>query len=328
MLLFFYIKMKFRKVIVTGGCGFIGSHLVDKLIENSEKVIVIDNLSYSTTRYIEKHVENGVVDFVKADVRNLNLMKKITREVDAVFHMAAQPDVRLSVKFPLKDFSCNTIGTLTMLEACRINDVEKFIFASSGGTIYGLSSKPAGEDHPLDPISIYGASKASCEMYLRAYSYLYGIKAVSLRYGNIYGPRSTRGVIYDFFMKLRSNPKKLTVLGDGMQCKSYLYISDCVEATLLVAKAETGRFDAFNVSSPEVITVRKIAKIVIETLGLKDVAIEYTGGKAGWPGDVYMIRVDCSKLFSLGWKIKVPFKKGVEMYIKWLINEYGFPKTK
>ncbi len=320
--------MEFGKVVVTGGCGFIGSHLVDKLVEVSEKVVVVDNLSYSTTRYIEKYIEDGKVDFVKADVRNLSLMKKVVAEADAIFHMAAQPDVRLSVKHPLKDFSCNTLGTLTMLEACRLNDIEKFVFASSGGTIYGLSSKPASEDRPLNPISIYGASKASCEMYLRAYSYLYGIKAVSLRYGNIYGPRSTRGVIYDFFMKLRKNPRKLTVLGDGMQRKSYLYISDCISATLLVSKTETGRFDAFNVSSPEVITVREIAKIVIETLGLKEVSVEYTGGKAGWLGDVYMISVDCSKLFNLGWKIKVPFKKGVEMYIKWLINEYGFPKTR
>ncbi len=320
--------MEFGKIVVTGGCGFIGSHLVDKLVEVSENVVVVDNLSYSTTRYIEKYIENGKVDFVKADVRNLNLMKKVVAEADAIFHMAAQPDVRLSVKHPLRDFSCNTLGTLTMLEACRLNDIEKFVFASSGGTIYGLSSEPANENHPLNPISIYGASKASCEMYLRAYSHLYGIKVVSLRYGNIYGPRSTRGVIYDFFMKLRKNPKKLTVLGDGMQCKSYLYISDCIDATMLVAKARTGKFDAFNVSSPEVITVREIAKIVIETLGLKNVTIKYTGGKAGWLGDVYMIRVDCSKLFSLGWKIKVPFKKGVEVYIKWLINEYGFPKTK
>ncbi|MBS7287518.1 MAG: SDR family NAD(P)-dependent oxidoreductase [Candidatus Freyarchaeota archaeon] len=317
------LKIEQLKVLVTGGCGFIGSHLVDRLIEKKCEVVVLDNLSGSTVENIEDHIKSGRVKLVVGDVRDYGKVKECVKYVDIVFHFAAQADVRKSVADPRFDYEVNVQGTINILEAMRNSDVKEMVFASSGGTLYGEAKQvPTPETLPPCPISPYGAAKAACEMYLSAYHACYGISSLSLRYANIIGPRSTHGVIYDFYWKLRRNPKMLEILGDGNQSKSYMYVSDCVDASLYLAEKVAG-FDVFNVSSEESLTVRNIAEIVVKELGLDGVEFRYIGGRGGWVGDVPLVLLDISKLKKTGWKPKVTIREGIRRYVRWLVEKYG-----
>lgn len=313
--------------MVTGGCGFIGSHLVDRLVELKNEVTVVDNLSASTMEYIEGHMNNDDFEFVEGDIRDKKVLHEICANKDAVFHFAANPDVKLSVNEPYMDFSINVNGTMNLLEAMRLNDVGLVVFASSGGTIYGdVEVYPTPESCIMKPISIYGASKAACEMYISAYSECYNMKGVALRYANIYGPRSIHGVMHDFFWKLKKNPSELEILGDGKQNKSYMYISDCIAATMEITEYIINselNYDAFNVGVSDQIEVRKIAEIIADELKLDDVQFSYTGGKKGWKGDVHKMLLDITKLESLGWKSKVKLEDGIRMYIRWLQETFG-----
>jgi len=314
-----------QRILVTGGAGFIGSHIVDELIKRGNELIVLDNLSSSTIKNIEKHLSKSSFRFVKGDIRDFNLLISLLKDVDVVFHYAANPDVRLSVERPEIDFEINVKGTFNVLEAMRLNDVKNMVFASSGGTLYGEADViPTPENYPPRPISVYGASKAACEAYISAYCGFYGLNAVSLRYANIIGPRSSHGVIYDFFMKLKRNPHELEILGNGKQKKSYLYISDCIKASILIVERHQRGFDVFNIGSDDWITVNEIAKIVIENMGLKNVQIKYTGGDRGWPGDVPLMLLDISKIKALGWKPEVPIRKGIALYVNWLKKGYRY----
>ncbi len=317
------LDIKGKSVLVTGGCGFIGSHLVDRLVEKECNVTVLDDLSSSTTEYLEPHRREGKVNVVVGDVCDYNMVKKCVEDVDVVFHFAAQADVRRSVLDPRTDFNVNVHGTVNVLEAMRNSGAEKIIFASSGGTLYGVAKRmPTPEDTPPAPISPYGASKASSEMYLSAYHACYGISAISLRYANIIGPRSTHGVIYDFYWKLKRNPKRLLILGDGSQRKSYMYISDCIDATLHIAE-KVDCFEVFNVGSEEWLSVKELAELTVKELNLKNVEFHYTGGKQGWSGDVPLVLLDVSKLKKIGWTPKVTIEEGVKRYVRWLVERFG-----
>lgn len=321
------MALKNKSVLVTGGCGFIGSHLVDRLIELENEVTVVDNLSASTMEYIERHMNNKDFKFVRRDIREKMVLQENCAGKDAIFHFAANPDVKLSVNEPHMDFSINVIGTMNLLEAMRLNDIGLLVFASSGGTIYGdVEVYPTPESYILKPISVYGASKAACEMYISAYSECYNMKGVSLRYANIYGPRSIHGVMHDFFWKLKKNPSELEILGDGKQNKSYMYISDCITATMMVAEYIINsemNYDAFNVGVSDQIEVKKIAEIIANELKLDDVQFSYTGGKKGWKGDVHRMLLDITELEKLGWKSKVKLEDGIRMYIRWLQEMFG-----
>lgn len=317
------MKIEGIRALVTGGCGFIGSHLVDALVSRECEVVVLDNLSGSSVENIEGHIKSGRVELVVGDLRDYEKVKNCVEGVDVVFHFAAQADVRKSVSDPRLDYEVNVHGTINVLEAMRNSDVRKIVFASSGGTLYGDAKQvPTPESLAPRPISPYGAAKAACEMYLSAYYACYGISSLSLRYANIIGPRSTHGVIYDFYWKLKRNPRKLEILGDGSQTKSYLYVSDCIDATLHLAERFTG-FDVYNVGSEESITVRKIAEIVVSELGLTGVEFFYTGGGRGWVGDVSLVILDISKLKKTGWRPKVSTEEGIRRCVRWLVEKYG-----
>ncbi|MFX1521325.1 MAG: GDP-mannose 4,6-dehydratase [Promethearchaeota archaeon] len=323
------MPLKNKRVLVTGGAGFIGCHLVDCLMELGNEITVVDDLSASTTEYIENYMNNTGFEFIKGDIRDKTIMQETCREKDIVFHFAANPDVRLSVNEPYFDFESNVLGTFNLLEAMRKNDVKTLIFASSGGTIYGDAEVyPTPESHILMPISTYGASKASCEMFISAYSACYGISSVSLRYANIYGPRSLHGVMHDFFWKLRETPEELVILGDGKQNKSYMYISDCITATMKITEYITSsekNYDTFNVGVSDQIEVRKIAEIITNELKLDDVQFSYTGGEKGWVGDVHRMLLDTTKLEKLGFRPEVNLEEGIRMYIRWLKERFGWP---
>jgi UDP-glucose 4-epimerase len=320
--------MEAKSVLVTGGCGFIGSHLVDALIARGNDVTVLDNLSSSTLEYVRPHMETEKLRFVKGDVRDFNVVSRLCSSKDAVFHFAAQPDVRLSLNQPLIDFDINVRGTLNVLEGMRRNEVPLMVFASTS-TVYGQASIiPTPENYPIDPISNYGASKSACEVYMMSFSSCYNMSCVSLRYANIFGFRSTHGVVHDFFQKLRKDPERLEILGDGKQVKSYLYVTDCIEASLLAAeKDEQEGFGAFNIGTSEQLQVNEIAKIVTNELGISDIDFAYTGGKGGWMGDVTDMLLDTKKIRNLGWQPKVEVKEGIRRYVAWLKERYDKKKS-
>ena len=310
------------QVIVTGGCGFIGSHLVDELVKRGFFVTVIDDLSAGTdTRFLQQHIDAGDAEFIKYDIRNFNNLMELDNNYEAIFHLAAQPDVKVSVNNPRIDFEVNVHGTFNILELMRIKDIKKLIFAGSGGTVYGEAEiHPTPETYALSPISNYGAAKAASEMYCSSYSSLYGLQITTLRLGNIFGPRSNHGVMFDFFKKLKSNPKKLQILGDGSQTKTYLYIEDTIRAIMLLYEKLSPKYEAYNVSSAETISVNEIAKTIVEAMELQDVRFEYTGGKRGWKGDVPFTSMDISKIQKLGWKPLISIRDGIKRYVQWLQN--------
>lgn len=303
------MSIKNLRIMIIGGAGFIGSHLVDSFKKEND-VLVYDNFSDAVIK--ERQSE---VTYFEEDVLDLSTLIEKTRDINLIFHYAAAPSVKESSEKPLHSFEQNVRGTLNVLESMRKNDIPLLVFASTS-TVYGEAEIPTPESAPLKPISNYGASKAACEMYVRSYSSLYGIQAIVLRYANIFGPRSSRGVMYDFFYKLKQDPKKLEILGDGEQKKSYLYIDDCIDATLTSLKTEK-RFDVFNIGSDEQVTVNWIAKVISNELGL-DPEFKYTGGKRGWKGDVPVMLLDVSKIKSLGWEPKVSTMEGIRRYVRWL----------
>lgn len=309
------MQLKNEKILVTGGCGFIGSHLVDSLILKQNEITVVDNLSAGKL----ENINEEKVNFVKGDICDINLMKKLSKGKDVVFHYAAQPDVKKSFTQVYEDLEVNLKGTINVLESMRENALKFIVFASSAGTIYGEAKiSPAPEEYSLQPISHYGASKSACEQYLSSYSALFEMTCISLRYGNIFGPCSTHGVIYDFFHKLKKNPKELEILGDGKQEKSYLYIDDCIRASIIATEKTKKGFVPYNISSNKTIKVIDIAKIVIDELGLKNVRMKFTGGKRGWPGDVIKAFPDTRKIETLGFQIKIPVEEGIRRYIRYL----------
>ncbi len=313
------------KALVTGGAGFIGSHLVDYLIARGDEVIVVDSLIEGHIQNIKPQMDAGLCEFIKGDIRNKELMLEKLPVVDIVFHLAADPDVRSSVPNPIGSFDHNMNGTMNVLEYIRKNGIKKMIFTSSGGTVYGEVDKfPVTEDFILMPISPYGASKAAAEMYLSAYANAYEIKIASVRYANIFGDRSLHGVGCDFFKKLSQNPEELEILGDGTQQKSYLYVSDAVEATVMVADQldqQIKWYDAFNVGSDDWFDVKTMAGFYEAAMGLENVNHIFTGGERGWVGDVAKMLLSLDKIKLLGYSPKVSCEDGIRCYVAWL-QEY------
>jgi len=290
--------MSVKFALVTGGAGFIGSHLVDRLVSDGWKVRILDNFGSGRMENIEHHKGNRKVEIVRGDLKNPEIAEKAVRDVDVVFHYAANPEVRVSTTNPEIHFNENVVATFNLLEAMRKNDVEELVFASSSSVYGEPESIPVSEEAPIKPVSVYGASKAACENLIHAYTNLYGLKAVVLRYANVVGPRLRHGVIYDFIVKLGKNSKQLEILGDGSQKRSYIYIDDAVEATLIAYNMTTGkRFEAYNVGSGDYITVKEVADIVVGTLGLKDVKYVYKPVEhgVGWRGDVKNIALSIDR---------------------------------
>jgi UDP-glucose 4-epimerase len=289
-------------ILVTGGAGFIGSHLVDRLVEKN-RIIVLDNLSSGKIEFINHQLNNPNFEFHKLDLLTDDISKYF-KNVDEVWHLAANSDVRTALKNPRFDIDQNILVTCNVLEAARINNIKKFIFTSSS-TVYGEAKViPTPEDYsPLTPISLYGASKLACEALISAYCHTFDIRATIFRLANIIGPRLTHGVIFDFMNKLKQSKSKLEILGDGNQTKSYLYISDCIEAMLLVEEKLQKQIEIYNIGSKDWTSVKRIAEIVTEEMNLTPKFV-FTGEERGWKGDVPKMLLDVSKIEKIGFKIK------------------------
>jgi UDP-glucose 4-epimerase len=299
----------FRSAMVVGGAGFIGSHLVNRLLERPglERVVVYDNLSSGTRGHLADCVGDKRLGIVEADVKHLGLLTAAMRDVDVVFHLAANPDIAKAARYPDIDFWEGTYLTQNVVEAMRINGVRR-IFYTSGSGVYGERPDRAfAEDYgPCLPISTYGASKLACEALICSYCHMFGLIGRAFRFANVVGPRQTHGVGYDFVRRLRSDPSRLRILGDGSQCKSYVHVDDILAAMFLVGGgiADQVPFDVFNVATDDYITVNEIADIVVRESGLRKQEVGYihTGGDRGWKGDVPKVMFDVQKIKGLGWR--------------------------
>lgn len=306
--------------LVTGGAGFIGSHLVDKLMTKGEKVRVIDNLASGSMMNLETWMSNPRFEFIEGDLMDPEKLSQALHGAETVFHLAANPEVRSSKASPLDHFEQNIKATFQLLEESRkIGDLKTLCFASTS-TVYGEAEQiPTPEDYgPMKPISLYGASKLACESMISAYAYMYGFTAVMYRLANIVGPRSNHGVIWDFVGKLRADSKMLEVLGDGSQSKSYLYVSDCVEG-MLTGLNSNEKVSVFNLGSRDRCTVLEIAEEVKKAAGAPQAEIKLTGGVEGgrgWKGDVKLMQLDMTKLAETGWLPRFSSIEAVRMTAK------------
>lgn len=310
-----------KNVLITGGAGFIGSHLVDRLIKNN-KVIVLDNLVSGKEEFIQEHANNPNFEFHKVDLLNDNI-DNYFKNIDEVWHLAANPDIRAALKDTRIDVEQNILVTYKVLEAMRKNNVNNIFFTSTS-TIYGEAKQmPTPENYsPLVPISLYGSTKLACESLISSYCHTFGIRAIIFRFANIIGERSTHGIIYDFINKLKNNPNELEILGDGTQCKSYLLINDCIDAMFFAKEKIKERFEVFNIGSEDKINVKRIAEIVCEEMGLKNVKFNFISGAdgRGWKGDVKMMQLSIEKIKSLGWKPKFNSEEAVRECTKTLLR--------
>lgn len=315
-----------RKTLITGGAGFIGSHLVDALLNREVNVHVIDNLSAGSRENIGRWLNNPKLTFIHGDLLNTADIEKALNRCEIVHHLAANPEVRLGSAKPEIHYRQNIKATYNLLEAIRKNGKIKFLTFTSSSTVYGETTRmPTPEDYaPLEPISIYGASKLSCEALITAYANTYGFKTIIFRLANIIGPRSQHGVIYDFIQKLRKNPRELEILGDGTQTKSYLHVEDCINAFFTTIERTKSQVETFNVGSEDQTNVKTIAKTVTEQMKLKNVKFKLTGGVdggRGWKGDVKTMLLDVKKLKTLGWKPKFNSGEAVKLSTMALLSE-------
>lgn len=293
------------KALVTGGAGFIGSHLVDYLIKQGKEVRVLDNLVSGDMKNLEQWAENPLFEMFEVDLLDRDAIDEAVKGCDEIYHLAANPEVNAKNATPEESYRQNIEATYNLLEAMRASGEQNFIAFTSSSTVYGEAERiPTRENYgPLVPISMYGATKLACEAMLTAYASNYGFRAVIYRLANVVGPRSNHGVTFDFVHKLLKNPCELEVLGDGSQSKSYLYVDDCV--TGIMKGIERGnQVDIYNIGTNSMTNVLEIAETVKQAMGLDDAEIKLTGGVdggRGWKGDVKIMQLDLSELISTGW---------------------------
>ncbi|MGH2459001.1 MAG: NAD-dependent epimerase/dehydratase family protein [Chloroflexota bacterium] len=314
------------RAFVTGGAGFIGSHVVNRLLAEGYQVTVYDNLSRGSLKGIEPALETGDCRFVKGDLLDPTGLIAAMREHQVVWHLAANTDIRAGTRAVDLDLVHCVVGTCQVLEAMRQNGIRDLLFASSG-VVYGDVAAAAMPETagPLLPVSLYAAGKLGGEAFVSAYCHLFGLRAWIFRFANVIGRGTDHGVVYDFIQKLRQNPSELEVLGDGNQVKPYLLVDECVDGMLYAFRripltAERPS-DVFNLGTDTVTRVRDIARIAIEEMGLDGARIRFTGGRRGWPGDAPVLRMDVEKLRRLGWTASHSSDEAVRIAARQLIAE-------
>ncbi len=305
--------MKGKRILVTGGAGFVGSHLAERLIGSNE-VTVIDNFSSGQASWVPNDAT-----VVRGDLRDRTVVSDLlSSEFDVVFHLAASKAV--DADRPRKQFESNTKITYNVLEAIQEHDIEELVYTSSS-TVYGEAPRPTPEDYaPLEPISVYGSSKLADESLCSAHAHSHNLTVYSFRFANIVGPRLRGAVIPDFIEKLDSNPDRLEILGNGRQEKSYMHITDCIDAMLTVIQHADRPVNTYNLGTRTTTSVNRIADIVSDELGY-DPEYEYTGGERGWTGDVPKMRLSIEKLSALGWEPNFESDKAVRKATQELIQE-------
>ena len=295
-----------RRYFLVGGAGFIGSHFADRLLGDSSvtAVTLYDNFSSGREWHYSHHLEDPRLKVVRGDVKDQDALTRAMRGHDTVIHLASNPDIARAATEPDIDFREGTYLTNNVVEAMRLTGTTKILYASGSGIYGDLGEVEIAEDHgPLTPVSTYGASKLAGEALISSYCHMFEFTARVFRFGNVVGPRQTHGVGFDFLRQLLKDPRRLRILGDGSQSKSYIHVRDVIGAVLLAAERSTGSFAAYNVATGDYITVSEIAVLAAECAGLnpREVQLEYTGGNRGWKGDVPIVRLNTDRIRQLGW---------------------------
>lgn len=294
-----------RRFFVVGGAGFIGSHFADALLDQPvNAVTVYDNFSSGRHWHLEHHVGDSRFRVVEGDVKDGERLRDSMDGHDVVIHLASNPDIARAATEPDIDFHEGTYLTHQVVEAMRVTSAKRVLYASGSGVYGDLGEREAHEDHgPLVPVSTYGASKLAGEALISSYCFMFGLVARAFRFGNVVGPRQTHGVGFDFVRRLLADPTRLRILGDGSQSKSYIHVHDVVSAVLTAHALDDASFRTYNVATGDYITVKEIADLAVECVGLSrdDVSYEYSGGDRGWKGDVPIVRLNTDRIRALGW---------------------------
>jgi UDP-glucose 4-epimerase len=310
-------------IVVTGGAGFIGSNLIDRLMRAGHTVTALDDLSGGRFDFLEHHRASARFKFIKLDLRDTD---KLTRALhpgtDLIFHLAANADIARGVEEPTLDFQHSIVATFSLLQAMRHHGIRQLVYTSGSGVYGDQGSKYSSESFgPLEPVSMYGACKLGAEGLISAFAHLFEMQAWIVRPANIIGPRATHGVVFDFVRRLRNDPKRLRILGNGKQSKTYLFVDDVIDAILLIQKKAKERVNFFNLSANSFITVNQIADEVVKLMNLKKVKFERTGGKIGWKGDVPVVRLHNTRLRKLGWRAKYNSRQAVRATVQALLSD-------
>jgi UDP-glucose 4-epimerase len=311
------------RAFVTGGAGFIGSTLADRLLAAGQEVVIYDNFSTGRDAFVAEALRRDGCTLVRGDTLDLPGLTKAMSGCEVVYHLAANADVRFGTEHPRKDLEQNTIATFNVLEAMRANGVKRIAFASTG-SVYGEAVVFPTPENAAFPVqtSLYGASKLAGEGLIAAYCEGFGLQGYLFRFVSILGERYTHGHVYDFYRSLRSDPTRLRVLGDGRQRKSYLYVQDCIDAILLAMERARDKVNVFNLGTDEYCEVNHSIGWITGHLGLRP-ALEYSGGERGWIGDNPFIFLDCGRIRGLGWKPKLSIKEGIIRSLDYLIANPG-----
>jgi len=318
------MELSKKRLLVTGGGGFVGSHLVDELLSKNNEVVVADNFSEGQRDWVDDRAT--VVETDLTDSKAVHSV--VDSEFDAVFHLASHSDP--NDDDPRRQFRTNTTMTHELLHAAHKSGIKRFAYTSSS-TVYGEAPRPTPEDYaPLEPISVYGASKLADEGLLSTYAHSHGFTVWNFRFANVVGPRLRGAVIPDFIEKLREDPETLTILGDGRQEKSYLHVDDCIEAMCYAIKnynqshsSGSNKMHTYNLGTTTTTSVNRIAEIVSDVLNVAPEFV-YTGGDRGWVGDVPRMRLSVEKLAEIGWKPQLESETAVRKATEELINEVDY----
>jgi UDP-glucose 4-epimerase len=292
------------RVFVAGGAGFIGSHMVGTLMATTNTAItVFDNFTSGQEWHLAPYLENERLTIVRGDLKDLDAVKSAMDGTDRVYHYASNPDIAKAMTQPDVDFWEGTYLTQNLLEAMRVTGTREIVYASGSGVYGDVGDLTVTEDHaPMLPISPYGASKLACEAMIHAYTHMFDMKARVFRFANVVGGRQTHGVAYDFIRRLRQNPRELSILGDGTQSKSYIHVDDVIRAKQFFTVRDKGPYTHYHLATGDYLTVREIADLVTEEMGLKNVKYVFSGGDRGWKGDVPIVRFNLTKVHKAGWK--------------------------
>jgi UDP-glucose 4-epimerase len=322
--------LKHRKFFIVGGAGFIGSHFTDRLLsqEGIEAVTLYDNFSSGREWHFEQHKEDSRLKVVRGEVGDLPALTAAIAGHDVVIHLASNPDIARAATEPEIDFYQGTLLTNNVVEAMRRSGVPRLLYASGSGVYGDLGAVEAQEDHgPLIPASTYGASKLSGEALISSYCFMFGLTACAFRFGNVVGPRQTHGVGFDFVRRLVADPSHLRILGDGMQSKSYIHVYDVVSAVLQANEFSQPVFQPFNVATGDYISVKEIAELAVEIVGLpQPPEFQFTGGDRGWKGDVPIVRLNTDRIQSLGWTCSMNTREALRRSIQSLFSDERISK--
>jgi len=308
------------RAFVTGGAGFIGSTLADRLLNAGHQVTAYDNFSTGQRSFVAGALANPRYHLIEGDLLDDEKLRASIRGHDLVFHLAANADIKEGLKHPRRDLEQNTIATCSLLEAMRAAGVKGMVFSSTG-SVYGEPGIfPTPETCPF-PIqtSLYAASKLAGEGLLSAYATGYGFSGWIFRFVSVLGERYTHGHVFDFYKQLRSDPKRLRILGNGLQRKSYLHVQDCVDAVLHVVERTGPGLHIFNLGTEEYVTVNQSVAVITRFLGVTP-ELTYTGGERGWAGDSPFIFLDTSRIRAAGWRPKLGIAESIERTLAWLVQ--------